>query len=79
MLGFNFRTVPVISLPISCIPLVTWFCLSKINFFQIMFIMTPGILPRKHSLLEMFTSHPLSVDHLVIALITTYIGKCGLK
>ena len=41
---------------------------------QLIFIMTPGILNRRHDLLDTFTAHPLAPDHLAPALISMYIG-----
>ena len=40
-----------------------------------MFIMTPGIQSRDQNLLELFMSHHLATEHLVHALINTYIGR----
>ena len=42
---------------------------------EVIFIMTPGIIPGEGNTLDMFMSHPLASGQLPMALINLYIGE----
>lgn len=42
---------------------------------EVLFIMTPGILPREHHMMDMWLSHPMATAHLARSLMKMYIGE----
>ena len=71
----SFNQIVTFILLIVCTPhyFKNPYLLAKV--VEIIFIMTPGIIPGEGNTLDMFMSHPLASGQLPMALINLYIGE----